>query len=105
MWDVAEVADVDVEVMEEETPSRSTPKEPSRRRFESAPPRPAPTPTVLPPPRGCEEEEGPASSVAPPKSPALERGEESFSARDLLSRRFPTLVVAGAQEEALIALF
>jgi hypothetical protein len=71
MWDVAEVADVDVEVMEEETPSRSTPKEPSRRRFESA----------------------------------LERGEESFSARDLLSSCFPTLVVAGAQEEALIALF
>jgi hypothetical protein len=100
MWDVAEVADVDVEVMEEETPSRSTPKEPSRRRFESAPPRPAPTPTPC-----CEEEEGPASSVAPPKSPALERGEESFSARDLLSSCFPTLVVAGAQEEALIALF
>jgi hypothetical protein len=100
MWDVAEVADVDVDVMEEETPSRSTPKEPSRRRFESAPPRPAPTPTPC-----CEEEEGPASSVAPPKSPALERGEESFSARDLLSRCFPTLVVAGAQEEALIALF
>ena len=82
--EVAEVAEVEVDVIEEESPV-------SRLKFRLL--RSAdPFPLLSPPTSGCEEEEGEAveeteGPTSSPKSPALERGEDRdrFRARDLLS--------------------